>query len=226
MARDMFGGGGTWYDGQAFHVPGAERAQREAQPFINPTYNRGGDRMKPLPPRPPRMGRLTRPRAPRPWHSSGYSVVRMKTKPPPQPRPKVDEVRESQALEVEQELRAIFKKHAPNMLTALPILMAKWQDREQILLNRIRGQYELAEKAQALEEAVIKEPPPQLPRIGHPHRELGWLEMRRPDDAGRAEDSTTTLEQHSKRTSIVEKIGHPGRELGWLEGRPRFLAEK
>jgi hypothetical protein len=44
----------------------------------------------------------------------------------------VDEVRESQALEVEQELRAIFKKHAPNMLTALPILMAKWQDREQI----------------------------------------------------------------------------------------------
>lgn len=66
----MFGGGGVWFDGQVFHVPGAQAPPREYQPFVNPTYDKTAVPKLPSLRRRPteRAGQSKRPS--RPWHAS------------------------------------------------------------------------------------------------------------------------------------------------------------
>ena len=86
MSRDMFGGGGVWFDGQAFHVPGVEPPPRDYQPFVNPTYDKTAvPKLPPLRRRPTeRAGQSKRPA--RPWHHAEASS-RLG---PPRPRKKLE----------------------------------------------------------------------------------------------------------------------------------------
>lgn len=236
----MFAGGDVWFDGQEFHVPGAQQAPRDVQPFVSPTY----DKMTApkLPPQ-PRRPRARHKRPPRPWHAEESSrlprlgkqkveaLCPYHTEVPPRkmkrrkarPPAKEDDVREAQAsaeaerrraadaAEAETALIAIFNEHAPQLLVSVPTLMTNWRGREWKMVNRIRKDYELKEQADEMYHHAIRRPEQRLPRIGHPGRELGWLGDERIGEDG----SRPTIKTLPKSVELP-RIGHPGRELGWI----------
>jgi acetoin utilization deacetylase AcuC-like enzyme len=237
----MFAGGGVWFDGQAFHVPGAEPTHREIQPFVNPTYDKTA--APKLPPQ-PRRARGTYKRPARPWHAEASSRLprpskqkveplcpyhteapprKMKHRKEKRRKAKEDEARAAQdaaeqersrqahMAEAEATLRTLFKAHAPELLVSVPTLMANWRGREWQMVARFKQRYELEEATRAVEEKAFNRPAPRLPRIGMPGKELGWL-----GDDRISSDGSRPTNRTMHQAVHLPRLGHPGRELGWL----------
>ena len=199
MSRNMFAGGGVWFDGQAFHVPGAEPAPREFQPFVNPTYDKT---IAPKLPPQPRRVRGTYKRPPRPWHAEPSSrlprprkqkvesLCPYHTEAPPwksknrkgrRHKAKEDDIRAAQdaaekeksrraeVADAEATLRTLFTAHARELLVSVPTLMINWRGREWEMVERFRKQYELEEATRRMQEKALNRPRPRLPSI-----EKGW----------------------------------------------------
>ena len=228
----MFAGGGVWFDGQVFHVPGAEPAHREFQPFVNPTYEKAT--VPKLPPQPRRV-RGTYKRPARPWHAERSSRPRRSkqqveslcpyhTEAPPRKmqnrkgqrhKTKEDDVRGAQeavenekrrlaeVADAEATLRTLFTAHAPELLVSVPTLMLNWRGREWEMVERFRKQYEREEASRLVREKALNRPRPRLPSIGSNGNEMGW--------SGDGMPQNRTIQSVQ-----LPRIGHPGRELGWL----------